>query len=220
MVTARSVARRYLLAQVLPRPRSKVAINTSLDMPTLWYENEDGDKYVPDLRNPYDPVPEGFKYQHSRFPRMLVENVLRLISQEDVDACEHPEVIKDHGLIEGLEGRICRHCGGSQTKNVGEPWPETWHGGGSKEAFRAESSYPADLVMAMCGRQTAEEGKKARERGFLLPEITTFERAVILSTTACERCLNVLCWQYGLDDGYPEHSAQWHKANTRCALCE
>lgn len=217
--TARRVALRFLLAKVLPKARVKVAINTSIDLPTIWYENEAGDKFVPDLRNPYDPVPEGAKYMHSRFPRMLTETVLRLISQEDVDACPHEEILIDHGLIEGLEGRICRFCGGSQSKKIGEPWPPKWQGGGSKEAFRSEVSYTADLVMAMCGRQTKEEAERARSRGYRLPEITTFDRAVILAATSCERCLNVLCWRNGLDDGYEEGSPEWQKSNTRCALC-
>jgi hypothetical protein len=222
--TARRVVLRFFLAQILPqRSRTKVAINTTgFNLPTLWYENEAGDKWFPNFDGPGYPDegrPADFKYQHSRFPRTLVHNCLRLISQEDVDACHHKETLIDHGLIEGLEGRICRSCGGSQTTKVGEPWPAKWHGGGSKEAFRAESTYPVDLVLSMV-RPTAEEGQRARARGFLLPEITTFERAVLLAATACERCLNVLCWQHGLDDGYEEGSPEWEEANTRCALCE
>jgi len=221
VVSPRRVALRYLLAQVLPQRRGhKVAINLNVPLPTLWFENEKGDKWEPNLKgNPFDPPPPpGFKYQHSRFPRILTENVLRLISQEEVDACDHPEILKDHGLIEGLEGRICRFCGGSQTKKVGEPWPVEWTGGGSREAFRGESSYPVDLVLAMT-RPTPDEIHVAEVRGHtIVPQ--PFERAVIIAATSCERCLNVLLYRHGLRDGYEEGSSQWQEANTSCAFCK
>ena len=212
------VVRRYLLAQLLPVKRDKVAINLDLDLPTLWYEDEDGHKWLPDLREPSLGPPMGFRYQHSRFPNSLTETVLRLISQEDVDACSHPEVIVDHGLIEGLEGRICRVCGGSQTKRMTDPWPSSWKGGGSKEAYQSTSSYPTELVLAMT-RPTSEETLVAKGRGYTNQPVS-FERAVILASSACERCLNVLLYRHGSNDGYQEGSSEWLRSNTRCLLCE
>lgn len=42
---------------------------------TLWYENEDGDKFIPDLEcdgNPYENIPiDKFPYQVSQFPTVL-----------------------------------------------------------------------------------------------------------------------------------------------------
>jgi len=52
------------------------------DLSTLWYENEDGEKYFPDLEKfeglPDDNVPEGYTYQYSRFPSELTTTVLQI----------------------------------------------------------------------------------------------------------------------------------------------
>lgn len=218
-MNTRRIVRRYLLAQVLPKGnRAKVAINLDIPLPNIWYENEKGDKWIPDMVNPFDPPPpEGFVYQHSRFPRELSERVLRLITQEDVDNCPHEEIRIDHGLIEGLEGRICRSCGGSQTKKVGEPWPKEWTGGGSKEAFSSTSTFPIDLVLAMT-RPTPQEFQTAALRGHTIVPMD-FERAVIIAATSCERCMNVLLYRHGLRDGYEEGSEQWAESPTQCHFC-
>lgn len=211
------IVRRFLLAKVLP-PKGKVALNLDVDLPTLWFENEAGDVWIPWFghatpREPNDDekVPPGFNYQFSRFPRELTETVLQIITQEDIDACDHEETVIDHGLIEGLEGRICRSCGGRQIKKDAEPWPAVWTGAGSSRSVATgRSTYPVDLVLAMT-RPTPEEIKVALQRGYtILP--TSFERAVILAATSCERCLNVLCWRHGLNDGYEEGSPEWAKA--------
>lgn len=213
---ARRIARRFLLDRLLP-PRGKVALNLNVELPTLWYENEAGDTWIPDLSGELPAPPPGFNYQFSRFPRELTENVLRLITQEDVDACAHEEVVIDHGLIEGYEGRICRSCGGRQVRKVGEVWPP-WTGSGSKSVAVGRSGYPVDLVLAMT-RPTPQEIETATRRGHIIRPLS-FERAVLLAATSCERCLNVLCWRHGLDDGYEEGSPEWEKAHTSCKLCE
>lgn len=46
-------------------------------IPTLWYENEAGEQWVP-AEGSLDAPPPGFNYLHSRFPRMLREEVLRV----------------------------------------------------------------------------------------------------------------------------------------------
>jgi hypothetical protein len=141
-----------------------------------------------------------------------------MVTEEDVESCNHEEILIDHGLIDGLEGRICRICGGHQTKNVGDPWPAKWDAYGSRDAFSATSTYPIDLVLAMT-RPTPEEFKRAADRGHMIRPVD-FERAVLLSATSCERCMNVLLYRHGLNDGYEEGSDEWKRANTRCALCE
>jgi hypothetical protein len=208
------------LAKILPPNRRKVGLDLSRDLPLIWYENEDGDVWVPDLNgNEPPPPPPDFVYQYSRFPRTLTENVLRIITQEDIDTCAHEEVVIDHGLIEGLEGRICRSCGGSQTKKVGEPWPAVWAGAGSsRNVATMNSGFSEDLVLAMT-RPTDVEIAKAAGRGHRITPVS-FERAVILAATSCERCLNVLLYRHGLDDGYEEGSPEWEAANTRCQFCE
>lgn len=48
------------------------------EIPTLWYENENGERWLlPDTRWCGDPPPpEGFCYQHSRFPNSVRHLVL------------------------------------------------------------------------------------------------------------------------------------------------
>ena len=45
--------------------------------------------------------------------------------------------------------------------------------------------------------------------------------ALAVLAHCCERCCNVL-WDKYLpgEDGYPEHSEEWEKANTICSFCE
>ena len=63
------------------------------------------------------------------------------------------------------------------------------------------SGFSSDLVIAM-----VKSGMK-------------FDDAVILSANSCERCMNVLAYQYGLDWGYPYLSEDWYKAGTACVFC-
>jgi len=174
---------------------------------TLWYEDKDGNFIgEPDYNNDSAPgVPEGAHMQVSRFPSILRETYLELLSQEAVDACVHPEedVRKTYGWIDGIEGRKCGLCGGSQTKNVNEDWPKKWEGDGSREAFSGESSWPEDLALAI-----------ANSGDYSLDE------AILISATACSRCMNSLAYDYGLDWGYEEGSEEWLKSNTECQFCK
>jgi hypothetical protein len=197
---------------------SKLAIRFN-QLPTIWYENEDGkNEWIPDLKeNEFNP-PEGFRYQHSKFPSVLRETVLKLMNREDIESCKHPETRTDHGLIDGFEGRICNYCGGYQNKQTGEPWPEQWEVPDSQEVCSMESSYPPELILAMT-RPTKEEQRKSKKRGYS-PKVLSFDQAVLMAATACERCLNALLWMYGCNDGYPEKSQKWKNSNTKCKLCE
>jgi hypothetical protein len=190
-------------------------------LPTLWYENEAGERWPVDLSDPTASPPEGFVYQWSRFPYVLRETRLRTVEQKDVDACDHPaNMMKpDLGLIEGLEGRECMKCHGTQTKDAGAPWPEKWEAHGSREVMSGESTWPDDLVLAMV-RPSPAEMFLALERHGEEPRLLGMNDAIILAATSCERCLNALLWRYGLDDGYPPYSTQWNEASTKCHLCE
>ena len=172
---------------------------------TLWYENEDGDKFVPDLEGNMPPdVPEGYKYQVSQFPTSLRTTYLKLVDPKEVAECPHPEeyVHPTHGWIDGVEGRECDYCGGTQTKNVGEEWPEEWDASGSSEVMAGESGWSEDLALAMTNSGDY-----------------TLSEAILVAAQACERCMNALADQYGLDWGYPEFSDEWYKANTQCEFC-
>lgn len=212
----RKVALRYLLSRAIPH-RTKVAFNMNAPTPTIWYENEAGDEWVPPEM--IVPPPEGFVFMHSMFPAQLVESISRLVRQEDIDVCSHSDIVVDTGLIDGLEGRICRVCGGSQTKPIGEPWPSQWNGGGgSKHVMEMTSSYNSDLVLALT-RPTPEEMQKALKRGHRIQPVS-FERAILLAANSCERCLNVLLYRCGLDDGYEEGSDEWVRCGTSCDFCK
>ena len=48
----------------------------------------------------------------------------------------------------------------------------------------------------------------------------TLKEAIAVYAHACERCANALIWKYsGGQDGYPEYSEEWKKANTVCDYC-
>lgn len=219
MVSARRIVRRYLIGKFLSR--QKVAINLDIPTPLVWFENEAGETFDVHFNSdgPPDTPPSGFVYQHSRFPGSLVETILRIVTQEDIDTCFHQEVMTDHGLIEGLEGRICRGCGGRQVRDVGAPWPDKWDGAGSSRPMMTmNAGFSEALVLAMV-RPSAFEVTIAAQRGHTIQPVS-FERAVILAATACERCLNVLLYRHGLHDGYEEGSEEWSRSNTRCKMCE
>lgn len=203
------------------RTLTRYLIASRPQIPTMWYENEAGERWVPSLEGPLEPPPEGFVYYWSRFPYVLRENVLRTVVQSEVDECPHPpESIKaDLGIIDTMEGRECQRCHGYQSKNKGEPWPSKWMANGTRDFMSMESTWSTDLVLAMV-RPSQEERQKAVERFGEPPRLLEMNDAIILAATSCERCLNALLWRYGLDDGYPPFGSGWDESNTKCDICE
>ena len=59
-------------------------------LPTLWYENEAGARWIPPPNYPTHDVypPDGFHYQRSRFPRYLRDMVLRCFPDRSERVCE------------------------------------------------------------------------------------------------------------------------------------
>lgn len=181
----------------------KIDVNQLL---VLWYQNAEGEKWVPDLTLGECPTPPpGFIYQMSRFPGMVRERMLRGVQREEVETCEHPEglVVPTFGWIEGMVGRECKKCHGTQLKKKEESWPEEWDASGCRVMAESETTWSEELVMAMV--TSGDYGLK---------------QAILIAVTACERCMNVLAHQYGLEDGYPEGSEQWEKSRTICQFCE
>jgi len=182
-----------------------LAIDKSM-LQTLWYENTDGEKYIPteeDMKTLADP-PEGFNYQFSHFPTTLHESCLEIITEAGVAACDHPEedIRKTYGWVEGVEGRECPLCGGTQMKDTDQDWPEEWEAYGSREVMVGGMGWSEDLALAL-----TSSGE------FNLSE------SIILAATSCERCMNVLAYDYGLDWGYAEGSDEYHKCGTECEFC-
>lgn len=45
------------------------------------------------------------------------------------------------------------------------------------------------------------------------------DKSVLVVAEACERCMNVLAWEYRVG-GYPYESEAYNKAGTSCRICE
>lgn len=172
---------------------------------TLWYQDKDGN----DIDAEFEPssVPPEAEYYVTRFPLMLHIVHKKLIKQSEVDKCRHPRkyIKPTYGWIDGIVGRECKLCYGTQTKKKWHFWPKKWEGSGSKEICTFHTTWNNDkaiLAMANSGDYTLSE-------------------AILVYTTACERCMNVLIHKYtNGEDGYAEFSEEWKKANTYCEFCK
>jgi len=186
-----------------PQPRSMYI----KPLPTLWFENERGEKYIPTIDEIKEvKMPEGYNYLHSQFPTRLSHSILKLINQKDVDSCNHPsaKIRPTDGWVDDVEGRKCLKCGGTQVKKKDEKWSETkWNGNRSDEISRGDSGWSPDLVLAMTNSGDYE-----------LPD------AILIAANSCSRCMNALAYQYGLDWGFQVGSEEWVKTGTSCQFCE
>lgn len=207
-------------------------------LPCLWYENEDGVRWVPEsemhpwliklakLLGTYEPPeqdpPKGFIYQRSRFPAEAHDRCLRAVLRSEVDACEHPPeyVKRTGGWIDGVKGRECQMCNGTQVCDEDEEWPEEWEAEGTRTLMSGTTSYPVDLVMAMTRPSLVEIARQVYRYGFPAAPFGDYGQAVVYAAVACEACMNALAYRYGLSWGYPRGSDDWHKAGTSCELCD
>lgn len=193
-------------------------MNLSKPIETLWYENAAGDKWVPKLdgdKHPEDGLPEGFVYQHSMFPTRLRHSILKIVQPSEVAACDHPS---DHirptgGWVDGIKGRECRACNGTQVIEDDKDWPEKWDAEGSRSILSGSCGYSDELALALCTAKEVAGNLK-------LPHPLRLSQAIMIAVTACERCMNSLAHAVGLDWGYPEFSEDWQKCGTSCDLCE
>jgi len=208
-----------MLMKLLNKLRTKI--------PTLWYENDDGVRWIPPSGyNGDEPPPKGFIYQWSQFPTYLEESCLRLVVKSEVDECDHdPEYIKrTGGWIDGVRGRECRLCNGTQVVNDKDrpdgSWPDEWEASGSRSLMTGHSGYTSDVVMAMLRPSWIEIARQIYRYGVPAIPFTDFDQAVLYVAKSCERCLNVLCYRHGINDGYPKGSKEWAKAGTSCELCD
>lgn len=171
---------------------------------TFWYEDEVGNR----IEWPDDRVdaPENAAYYITRFPKMLITQYNRLIRQIDVDKCRHPRrhIKSTYGWVDGIVGRECELCHGTQIKKKWHFWPKKWEAHGSRPAFSFNTTWNDEkIILAM-----------ANSGDFTLSE------AIIVYASACERCMNVLAHKYSNGvDGYAEYSEEWQKCNTECQFC-
>jgi hypothetical protein len=127
-------------------------LNLDDNLYTIWLENQEGVRFVvPERGADYEPPPEGFVYAHSELPIQVHHDIRQTVVKTEVEACKHPpgSIRPTGGWVDGVEGRKCIECGGSQTRNEDKPWPKTWGYGGSYPLMTGSSGYAQNLVLAM-----------------------------------------------------------------------
>lgn len=85
--------------------------------------------------------------------------------------------------------------------------------------FSGTSSYFTDLVLAMVRPSLIERLRSFLRTGKVLP-LKDFNQAVLIAAFSCERCTNVLMYEYGLKDGYKLFSDEWKECSTCCEHCQ
>jgi len=174
------------------------------NLKSLWYEDADRNKIDCD-EDEYHP--KGAVYQVSRFPLEVTTRYIRLANKDEVESCNHPRkyIERTHGWIDGIKGRRCNKCLGTQVGKKWHLWGKHWDSNSSKECFSFSSTTKGeDLLLAM-----ANSGD------------WSLREAMTIYSECCERCLNVLYNKYIPNiDGYEEFSEEWYKCNTCCKYCE
>lgn len=174
---------------------------------TIWYEDEN-QHIIPSDPDSVEYYDKSAVTKHVRFPCMIVEDVSLYHFQEDVDKCNHPDdqIVPTTGWIDGVEGRKCKLCNGTQIRKVGEEWPSKWDVEALTPLIAFRTTWNDILVLAM-----------ANSGDFTLHD------AIIVATTACERCVNALCNKYlpnNKNNGYPEFSDEWKASGMHCDFCK
>ena len=172
---------------------------------TMWYEDKDGNQIECDDRDCV--CPDGADYYVTRWPLEVREVHSRFIKRVDVDRCKHKRkwIKRTGGWVDGIKGRECQHCNGTQLRKTWQPWGRKWDAEGSREIFVGSTHIGGNgkLLVAM-----------ANSGDYTLTE------AILAYSMACERCMNVL-WNRYLpgEDGYAEYSEEWKKCGTSCQFC-
>lgn len=73
----------------------------------------------------------------------------------------------------------------------------------------SSSSVPGDLAVLMVMASKKQDGKFGM----------SLDHALVIASTACERCMNILAHKHGLPWGYAEGSLAAEKCKTSCELC-
>ena len=208
------------------------------DLHQLWFEDQNGVRFVPDMTGNTSVRPSGFIHMHSQFVNRLSEEITTEVTAEAVAECEHPDIVDVYADAE----QACRACGGRREIDDGSGEPGPWKSGHSRFTSASTYAWSPDLVMAMT-RPTEEERELQRARWdrerpsivlgtgegnhqapLTAPYLFGLEEAIIISARACERCMNALFWTYGVkfkqdDQGYPEMSASWRQTGVSCRFC-
>lgn len=196
----------YSLIDIFENPAIEYVIKPE-DTEPLWYENGKGKRWYPDFEkgegmNP----PKGYIYQVSKFPNEVRANMLRSIVPDEVEKCKHPEedIKKTYGWIDGMEGRECAKCNGTQVKKIKDPWPEKWDAEGSKDFLTMSTTWSETEVMAL-----------VNDCGYSLKD------SIQLCTSMCGRCISSLLFDHNSKEAeFAEFSLDWFNENISCKHCE
>nr|DAO07742.1 MAG TPA: hypothetical protein [Caudoviricetes sp.] len=175
----------------------------------IWYEDENGN-VINQKEDLMCKAPEKARTYHCCFPLQITECIYAVHSKSQKETCKHKRKYwkKDTGLIKGLKGHICTNCGCSQTRKWWQPWGRKWdYGTDITSLIDLHTSIGGanqDVIMAMVNSGDY-----------------TLQEALVVFSTACERCMNALAYKY-LNGayGYEEYSDEWKKCNTECDFCK
>lgn len=173
------------------------------DLVLSYYEDDKGNKCISNFD---DSHPEG--YRHLIIIDLSIRTKNYIIAQKkDIEKCSHIASISEKNGYE-----FCEVCLGKRFYDS-----EEWHCGSlATSTFR--STYNSEVVLAL-SRPSLKQKLYYTIRNKKKPKIYTLDEAIIIATTACERCVNTLAYQYGCSYGYPEMSDEWFRANTKCKFC-
>lgn len=175
----------------------------------VWYEDENGNRIESMDKSPEPVTKVGAKTYHSCFPLEITEHLYSCHDLKEKEKCKHERkyLKKDTGLIKGYKGRMCMACGCCQTRKWWQLWGRKWDDG-------ASITHIADLNTTIGGGNQEVIMAMVNSGDYAL------EEALVVYSSACERCMNVLAYKYlNGKDGYPEHSEEWEKCNTVCDFC-
>ena len=97
--------------------------------PTLWYENEQGEKWIPESFG--SSPPEGFKYQNTQFPLRLHHSICTSDGQLLANSsCGYPEDLAVALLHDGytlgeailIAANMCEACLNATANDYGLTW--------------------------------------------------------------------------------------------------
>jgi hypothetical protein len=200
----------------------------------LWYENDNGEKWVPPEGG--ECPPPGYRTQVSRFLRDITTTHIIGSDLDVYSECKHRLVKETYGWIDGVEGRQCLECGARQSRESGLGRGAGWlrlvadrvsmatkvaHDVAARvgdlfgvgKRWPKEWEKPADTALRVTSSYPADIVEALVRSGCPLEE--SIEHVVDL----CERCTNALTYELGLVGGYSKDSDEFKKCPSSCSNC-
>lgn len=175
-------------------------------IPCNWLQDEDGNKYDA-VYNKDGLIINDKQYQHNILVNQCRTEILKPVFESNVNKCRHPKNKMKTNFYNKFhnEHRICEECGGSQSRKIGEDWPDKWNCSGSMFVGTSITLWDNDLVTTIV--RSGEYNVK---------------EAILIVSHACEDCLNVLRNKYGLET---KRQGSWTEGlrkyrSDNCRLCK